>query len=1081
LQWSALLLLINRLKEDARLSQSLLSEKPLRFTIRFTVVSIFIVATLITSLVAVGVQYYFIRGLATESAVARYSELADSSSQYLETVDKRATQVAKVLASYPGLVDGYTLNPDTLEVFAAILNSTPMLYAIYLGFDNGDFHELINLHSGERVRERFNALPEDRWVVLSITGEGDERRRTFEYYDADFQLRMQRQEPSQYDATQRPWYVQARPKVVNKTAPYLFHNLQAPGQTFSIRLSGNTAVVAVDIALSSLSEHLSSRQPAEHGEVFVYQKAGEVIASSVPGTQQQPLRPAAPLILSAEEQDWVRQHPYLRVSNETNWAPIDFAVAGQPYGYSIDYMSLISQMTGIQFEFINGFRWPELVELYRQRQLDVLQPVFDNELTRQPGVASDPFLTLPYSLVTRLGREPVTHVSQLQGWVVAIPSGWSILEVMRDHYPQIQVLEVASTRDMFDAVLDGRADAGLDITQVLRYTERQFFLEGLQYHEEVEFAPQPLPTQMRFVFHPDDHTGRDLFNRVIAQVTAGQQQALESKWFEDSLSTSVMGVVPYSQLISLAAQADNLTGLQKVTLNGVDHFIYVTSFGPDHRDDEYFAVVVPVASVLQPALDKVKWSALATAGFLLLLLPIPWIFASPIVAPVKALALENEKITRRAFAEVSVPRSRITEIDDLGQSLVSMSDAIQQHESSQLELMDSFIKLIAQAVDEKSHSTAAHCERVPELAIMLAAAAENSTTPPFAEFAFGSATAWREFKVAAWLHDCGKITTPEHIVEKGSKLELIYNRIHEIRTRFEVLWRDAEIHYWRQRAGLAADDSAALAALDQELQAAHRQLQDDFAFVASMNVGSESSQPNDLERLRQLAGTPWTRHFDNRLGLSPQEEARLTAGQAVLPCVETLLQDKAEHLVPRAATEFDPQLGIKMDVPQYLYNQGELYNLSIEYGTLTAEDRFKINEHIISTIRMLEALPLPTELARVPRYASTHHETLIGTGYPRKLSAEDLSIPERIMILADIFEALTAADRPYKKAKPVSEAIAILAKMTARQHVDADVFELFLRSGVYLQYAQRFLPDTQLDEVDIEDALRQARVVSHGR
>src|SRR5690606_28703806 len=156
-----------------------------------------------------------------------------------------------------------------------------------------------------------------------------------------------------------------------------------------------------------------------------------------------------------------------------------------------------------------------------------------------------------------------------------------------------------------------------------------------------------------------------------------------------------------------------------------------------------------------------------------------------------------------------------------------------------------------------------------------------------------------------------------------------------------------------------------------------------------------------------------------------------------------------------------------MEIPRHLYNLGELYNLSIARGTLTAEDRFKINEHIISTIKMLDSLPFPEDLALVPRYASTHHETLNGTGYPRGLSAEDLSIPERIMVLADIFEALTAADRPYKPAKTVSKAIAILHTMVLNHHVDRDVFALFLSSGVYLEFARRFLPPEQIDEVDI--------------
>ncbi|GAM61966.1 ABC-type amino acid transport [Vibrio ishigakensis] len=156
------------------------------------------------------------------------------------------------------------------------------------------------------------------------------------------------------------------------------------------------------------------------------------------------------------------------------------------------------------------------------------------------------------------------------------------------------------------------------------------------------------------------------------------------------------------------------------------------------------------------------------------------------------------------------------------------------------------------------------------------------------------------------------------------------------------------------------------------------------------------------------------------------------------------MADKAEHIVPHPTKiEFDPKFEIKMPVPEYLANRGEVYNLSIQKGTLTAEDRFKINEHIVGTIKMLERMPFPAELAKVPRYASTHHETMKGTGYPRQLKGEELSIPERIMALADVFEALTAADRPYKKAKSLSESLRIMRFMVLDEHLDKEVYQLF--------------------------------------
>jgi len=270
-----------------------------------------------------------------------------------------------------------------------------------------------------------------------------------------------------------------------------------------------------------------------------------------------------------------------------------------------------------------------------------------------------------------------------------------------------------------------------------------------------------------------------------------------------------------------------------------------------------------------------------------------------------------------------------------------------------------------------------------------------------------------------------------------------------------------------------SEPAANAAVLLAEKEQKQQQLQEDFAFMANANIGSESMSHDDVEHLNKLAQQTWQRHFDNRLGLSHVELSRYEQTTEDLPVTERLLSDKPEHLEERVrGTDYDPSFGIKMDIPEYLYNTGELYNLSIIGGTLTAEDRFKINEHIISTIKMLENLPFPDELKRVPRYASTHHESMKGTGYPRGLSAEDLSIPERVMVLADIYEALTAADRPYKKAKTISQSIGILHKMALNEHIDIDVFELFLTSGVHTQYAKRFLPESQIDEVDIAQYLR---------
>lgn len=392
--------------------------------------------------------------------------------------------------------------------------------------------------------------------------------------------------------------------------------------------------------------------------------------------------------------------------------------------------------------------------------------------------------------------------------------------------------------------------------------------------------------------------------------------------------------------------------------------------------------------------------------------------------------------------------------------------ALDNHQlmAAQNELIDAMVRILAGAIDAKSAHTGGHCERVPQLAMMLAEEACGVDSGPLADFRFASADEWREFRIGAWLHDCGKVTTPEHIVEKATKLEVIHNRIHEVRLRFEILRRDADIA--RLQARLDGVDAAAA---DAAFTSNVRELEDDFAFVAGCNIGGETLADAAVERLHAIAGRTWLRHFDDRLGLSNEELARVEMlPPAPLPSQERLLADKPHHLIPRPASPgLDPAYGFRMTVPEHLYNQGELYNLSVSRGTLTTEDRYKINEHIMQTIVMLEQLPLPKNLQRVPEYAGTHHETLRGSGYPRGLSRDQLSVPARIMAIADIFEALTACDRPYKKAKTLSESIAILAQLKENDHIDPDLFDLFLTTGLYRRYGERYLKPEQMDDIDV--------------
>jgi HD-GYP domain-containing protein (c-di-GMP phosphodiesterase class II)/HAMP domain-containing protein len=408
--------------------------------------------------------------------------------------------------------------------------------------------------------------------------------------------------------------------------------------------------------------------------------------------------------------------------------------------------------------------------------------------------------------------------------------------------------------------------------------------------------------------------------------------------------------------------------------------------------------------------------------------------------------------------------ARLSFIDALcGSAAVSLEAKQLIH--AQKQLFAALIKLIAGAIDAKSAYTGGHCARVPEIAKLLARAACAQSDGPYRDFDLDD-DGWETLHVAAWLHDCGKVTTPEYVVDKATKLETIYDRIHEVRMRFEVVKRDREIACLKAiSAGEAEADARA------RLAAELAQIDDDFAFVAACNEGGEQMAPDQLVRLKAIAARSWLRTLDDRIGIAHDERERKSrTPPPALPAVEMLLADKPEHCIERSAGERvgdDPRWGFKMDVPELRYNRGELYNLSVARGTLSAEERYKINEHIVQTLVMLADLPFPKHLRQVPEIASCHHEKIDGSGYPRRLRGDEMSPLARLMAIADVFEALTAVDRPYKPGKTLSQAVAIMAQMTRDGHLDADLFELFLRAGVHLDYAKRFMRPEQIDEVDL--------------
>jgi HD-GYP domain-containing protein (c-di-GMP phosphodiesterase class II) len=332
---------------------------------------------------------------------------------------------------------------------------------------------------------------------------------------------------------------------------------------------------------------------------------------------------------------------------------------------------------------------------------------------------------------------------------------------------------------------------------------------------------------------------------------------------------------------------------------------------------------------------------------------------------------------------------------------------------TQLEnLFESFVQLLNKAIDEKSPYTGGHCHRVPILTMLLAEAVHETKKGPHALWHLSDLDRY-ELKIAALLHDCGKVTTPVHVVDKATKLQTIFDRIHLIDTRFEILKRDAEIAALKA----AREPDADAKAIDQDYRKRLWEIQEDREFLRLCNIGGEAMTPQAQDRVRDIANKYRWRN--------PRGEP-----------VDFLTHDEVE-------------------------------NLTIRSGTLTAAERQIINHHIVVTIQMLEALPWPRHLQNVPEYAGGHHERIDGKGYPRGLKGDQMSVQARIMGIADIFEALTARDRPYKPGKTLTESLHILGHMRLEGHIDPELFDIFIRSRVYERYAQDYLDPSQVDVVDV--------------
>ena len=904
--------------------------------------------------------------------------------------------------------DGHINHAVIVPTFLNSLEADSTLYSQFIGTPNEEFLQVIGIRGDERIIAALNAPSEAFFAVRRIvTDDKGARADHYKFLDRERKLIDLSTREAKLIPTQRPWYrISMERKGLAVTDPYLFASTGELGITVATLLPEQAGVIATDISLRSLQDFLTHLSLPPNGAIAMQDGQGRILAFHGQGTH------FSKLVIAPMTPPEKIEHPYLAVLKDvTSETGSQILPQGSGEKFVVTHLKT-AEIGGTVFRVV------------------VLAPLSD--FTGAFDLAQRDVILL--SLVVLVVLLPLAFLGSRQ---IA-----HSLASMANDSERLKILDFSHTPSRPETFL----------YEVNALGEAQYVMhEAIQQRTKDLVAAQD---KLENLIHTGIELGREQDRlALLRKILFGGKELLNA-------DAGTLYMVTDHKTLSFALRTKN-DELPSFEIPLFDEFgaqvdKYMATWCANHNqpiivDDVYTETRFDVSGAKKMDAD--------TGYRTVSMLTVPLSPRDGEVIGVLQFLNACDPVTGTIVPFSPKLLRFVTAM--AAQAAVALDN--HQLIAAQRELLDAMIKLIAGAIDAKSHYTGGHCERVPELGIMLAEEACKVTEGPLADFRFATDDEWREFRIGAWLHDCGKVTTPEYVVDKASKLETIYNRIHEVRMRFEVMLRDAKIAQYEAVANGVNPQEAEVT-----YAARKTQLTDDYAFIAECNEGGEFMAPEKIERLKHIADETWQRNYDDRIGLAHEELARFQGEPGLLPATEKLLADKSQHIIPRIdLRSVDPKWGFKVKVPEYLYNYGEIYNLSVSRGTLTEEERFKINEHVMQSLIMLKQLPLPKGMKRIPGYAATHHETLIGTGYPCKLTEAELTVPMRIMAIADVFEALTASDRPYKKAKTLSESIKILSFMKKDKHVDPVLFDLFLTSGVYKRYAEKHLKPEQIDEVDI--------------
>ena len=992
-----------------------------RFPLYLTLAAVFVTLFVIFGLVLIG----FFHSGSKRIELLGAADLMDRIGRHMQT------SIAELYLPAQGLVDiasksapfeGATLEERlaTLGALTEALRLNPHMSSVFVGYEDGEFFLVRSVGDRRVAAEILDAPAGSRFAVQSIERDRGEVVGVLLFYDDV--LRVLDSRPlttGDFDPRTRDWYRLAADRFNQITTDfYVYFTTGEVGLTFARRLAGGGGVVGADFALSDLSAGLARQRVTDGTKIVVFDPSTRIIALSTPEMRVPVRAPHSEETVTMPRLSELDDPVYRELA-----VVLDGQVRSEPFQVEAAGRTWLASVTAVPTRRGSDVYLATLIP-----RNELLAAV--DRVRNQSVLISLALLVVAVGIVL---------------WVSGNLS--SALRALVREAGQIRRFKLSRPIEVRSRIAE--VDDLATTMAVMRGSLQQFFeiSRALSAEKDYKKLLEMILREACKVAHADG-------GAIL--ITNDEDDALEIAILEDAGTRAhfggTSGAGPH---VAGAAALPEPGGIMHPDLDAETARRSETIRIDDLAESRRFN-----SSAI---CERYGWAD----GTKKSLLNVP---------------LTNQKSEIVGILQLVNARSVAGEVTAFDPEVVPSIEAVASDAAvtldlrrmlqAQKDLLDAVILMVAGAIDAKSPYTHGHCQRVPEIARQLAEAAHNATDGPFADFSLTDEE-WYELHLASWLHDCGKLTTPEYVVDKATRLETISNRLHEIRTRFEVLWRDAEIEYLKDLAKGRPEDPEARDRLERRLDEIRR----DFEFITECNSGETQMNEARIERVRAIAAQTWMRHLDDRIGLSHDELlSKRRTPDPELPVEEPLLADKVEHLVLRDGPPFgDNPHGFTMDVPEHLYNHGEIYNLCTPRGTLTNEERFKLKEHIVETINMLGRLPFPKELRRVPEWAGNHHETLVGTGYPRRLGADDLSMPARIMAIADIFEALTASDRPYKPPKNLSTSLRIMSSFRDEGHICPDLFDLFLPSGAFRKYGEKHLRPEQVDEVDIGEYLATPR------